>query len=213
MKKNVQMPSVEAFRALYVPGTEDFSRRVSDTLASLPDNQTEEKPKMKKKLSFGLVLAIVLVLAACAALALSSNVFGLFADRYSQDSGMGKLLKTLDEHSAQSDMTQRVSAPTDAPFEEAQFTLSQSYYDGENLYLSYTLKAAAHLYDYSWRPTQDDLKDMRKEIVYGANNTGNEPGMLMMGDEAFVQTMVQTAKEQCRTTISSARSRRLRAKA
>lgn len=197
MKKRFQMPSREAFRALYAPGTEDFARRVSDTLASLPDHQTEDQPKMKKKLSLGLVLAIVFVLAACAALALSNNVFGIFADRYNPDSGEAQLLKTLDQSSVVSTKTQTVAAATNQPFEAAAFTLSQSYYDGENLYLGYTLKAPSNIYDYTWRPTEDELGAMEKLIVSGANDEqADGQGVVAFGDQAFVDEMVRIAGEQ-----------------
>ena len=195
MRKKFVMPGADALRALYPPMSETEKNAVSDTLRSLKDN-TEEKPVMKKKLSMGLVLALILILLTCAALAVSGNVFGWFAENRN-GSGDGELFKKLDETSTNANETQFVAAATDEPYPAVEFTLSQSYYDGENLYIAYSLKGAQNVFDYSWTPAQDELAQMEKVYVYGATQSQEQEqeGCLCFDDEEFVKRMVADAKQ------------------
>ena len=129
-KKPFDMPSAESFRAMYPPQNEAFDNAICGTLSMLEDEQ--EVPEMKKKLSVSLAMAIMLMLAlACTAVAASLGVFGEIAG-----SMMGEqLLRTLDEKSLAKEQTTVV--PADGPFEEVTYTISQTYYDGTNLYIAY----------------------------------------------------------------------------
>lgn len=94
----------------------------------------EENPMTKKKLTFSLVLAMVLALAAIAvAIAAGLGVFGQLAGN-SHDKDKMEKLETLSDTCQQS-----ITLPAEGEFPETTFTLEQGYYDGESLYISYTV--------------------------------------------------------------------------
>lgn len=190
MKKRFEMPSAEAFKALYPQAGERYETAVRNTLRGLDENE-EVKPVMKKKLSLGFVLVMILVLLACAALAVSGGAFKWFAD-LSGDSGTGKLYTKLDENSLPGEGTKEIAAATDSPYQALELSISQSYYDGESLYLAYSMKGAQNVYDYTWLPTSDELSHMEKVNVDGV--TKDQDSALCIDDQAFLNTMVETAK-------------------
>lgn len=159
MKKH-EMPSAEALRALYPSHTETDNSAVRATLAGLFDNE-KEKPVMKKKLSAALVCACILLAAACVAIAVSTNVFGLFAEQYGRGSGMGELLTALDDKSAKDGGTQTVAPSSDNRFNQVDFTVEQSFYDGETLFISYSLKNAGEVTDEAYLPAEGDFDKYR----------------------------------------------------
>lgn len=190
MKRNTQWPSQEAFRALYPPQDEGYMRAVRQTLANL-EGEREVQPRMKKKMTFAVALAAALTaLLACTALAAGMGAFGKVAELWSSR-GEGAYMATLDEKSVEIGQTQ-VVAP-DGAYPEVRLTLAQSYYDGENLTISYEATGLGHAIDYAWRPTQEELAQMDDVGVFGL--TGDE-GLDL--DGAFVQAMADTAaKEGC----------------
>ena len=190
MKRKFTMPGQDALQALYPPMSEKDRNAILDTMRSLK-NDAEEKSVMKRKLSFGLAWGLILVLLTCAALAVSAGVFGWFAGE--SQSGDGELFKKLDETSVQNGQTQTVAASDDAKYPAVEFTLSQSYYDGENLYISYSLKGMASVYDDSWTPDADELAKMEKINVFGV--TKDQEDCVDFGNQAFVEKMAATAKQ------------------
>ena len=168
MKKQ-EMPSQEALRALYPSNQEKDREAVRATLAGLPDNE-KEQPMMKKKISVALVCACILLAMTCVAIAVSTNVFGLLAEKYNVNDGTRKLINTLDQKSAQDGASQTVE-PSDGKYNQVQFTVEQSYYDGESLYISYSLKGAEHGYDDTWLPTEEELTtlDLREVAIQGVD--------------------------------------------
>ena len=106
--KKPDMPSQDAFRALYPPQDESYMRAVRSTLASL-ESEREVKPKVKKKVSFAVAFAAALALAlACTAVAAGMGVFGKIAERWSAWGG-DAYMNALDEESAVVGQTRSVS--------------------------------------------------------------------------------------------------------
>ena len=201
--KKFEMPSQDAFRALYPPQDEGYMRAVRSTLASL-ESEREVKPKVKKKVSFAVVFAAALVLAlACTAVAARIGVFGKIADQWAAWGG-DAYMNALDEKSVAVGLTQTV--PADGVCPEVTLTLAQSYYDGENLYISYEGTGFVEATDYAWRPTNEELARMEidPELDGMALVPGTTPAVpaIMSPDmaqqqedaqEAFVQRMLSTA--------------------
>ena len=190
MKRKTQWPSQEALRALYPPQDEGYMRAVRLTLANL-EGEREVQPRMKKKMTFAVAFAAVLMVAlACTAVAAGMGAFGKVAELWSAR-GDGAYMASLDEKSVEIGQTQ-VIAP-DGAYPEVRLTLAQSYYDGENLSISYEATGLGNAIDYAWRPTQEELAQMDDVGVFGL--TGDE-GLDL--DKAFVQAMVDmAAKEGC----------------
>lgn len=136
---------------------------------ALPSSRTEiirtirGEEKMKKKMSFGLVFAVVLVVVmTAAAVAAGSNVFGWFADMMGRDSSYGQMLGKLDSLSTVDGEKHTVPPSGAMPLPETKFDVSQSFYDGESLYLAYTVSGVQPVYDQNWIPTEAELKTMKK---------------------------------------------------
>ncbi len=158
MKKQT-MPSREALRALYPSHEEKDAAAVRATLARLSDDE-KEKPIMKKKVSAALVCACILLAITCAAIAVSTGVFGLFAGEFGEDSGIGRFLNALDQQSAPGGDTQTVAPSEDRKYGKADFTVEQSYYDGETLSISYSLKTNGDVIDDSWLPADGEMETL-----------------------------------------------------
>ena len=201
--KKLDMPSRDAFRALYPPQDEGYMRAVRSTLANLT-SEREVRPKVKKKISFAVAFAAVLVLAlACTAVAAGMGVFGKIADRWAGWGGED-YMNALDEKSVVVGQTQTV--PADGVCPEVTLTLAQSYYDGESLYISYEGTGFGEAIDYAWRPTDEQLAQM--ELDPDLDGTALMPGTTPavpavmspemaaseeLAQEAFVQRMLDTA--------------------
>ena len=190
MKRKTQWPSQEALRALYPPQEEGYMRAIRRTLADL-ESEKEVQPVMKRKATFAVALAASLTIAlAATALAAGMGAFGKVAELWSTR-GDAAYMATLDEKSVEIGATQTV-AP-DGAYPEVRLTLAQSYYDGENLSISYEAAGLGNVIDYAWRPTDEELAKMDETGVFGL--TGDE-GLDL--DPAFVQAMVDmAAKEGC----------------
>ena len=189
-KKDATWPSGEAFRALYPPQDEGYMRAVRDTLANL-EGEREVQPKMKKKLTFAVALAAALMAAlACTAVAAGMGVFGKVGELWAAWGG-DAYMAALEEKSVEVRQTQAVAQSGAYP--EVVLTLAQSYYDGENLFISYEATGLGDAVDFTWRPTAEELAKMDDAGVFGL--TGDE-GLDL--DKAFVQAMADTAaKEGC----------------
>lgn len=187
-KKPFDMPSAESFRAMYPPQNEAFDNAICGTLSMLEDEQ--EVPEMKKKLSVSLAMAIVLMLAlACTAVAASLGVFGEIAG-----SMMGEqLLRTLDEKSLAKEQTTVV--PADGPFAEVTYTISQTYYDGKNLYISYEATGLGET-QCAWKPTADEFAQMEAVGIEGLTEVEEDGLNGVWLEPAFVSRMVETAKRE-----------------
>ena len=204
--KQFEMPSRDAFRALYPPQDEGYMRAVRSTLASL-ESEREVRPRVKRKVSFAVAFAAALVLAlACTAFAAGIGVFGKIADQWAAWGG-DAYMNALDEKSVAVGQTQ--SVPADGVCPEVTLTLAQSYYDGENLYISYEGTGFGEAIDYAWRPTDEELA--RMEIDPELDGTALMPGAtpavpaIMSPDmtqqqedarEAFVQRMLGIAAKE-----------------
>ena len=204
--KKLDMPSRDAFRALYPPQDESYMRAVRSTLASL-ESEREVKPKVKKKVSFAVAFAALLVLAlACTAVAAGMGVFGKIADQWA-GWGSENYMNALDEKSVAVGQTRVV--PSDGVCPEVTLTLAQSYYDGESLYISYEGTGFGDATDYAWKPTDEQLAKM--ELDPDLDGTALMPGATpavpavmspnMAADEeraqeTFVQRMLETAAKE-----------------
>lgn len=89
--------------------------------------------KVKKKISVGLLFLIIAILSIGLAVAASTNLFELFA----KVNGSNYLLKV--DHATQFYDSQTITIPQDDHFSQAEFTVNQSYYDGQTLIIAYTL--------------------------------------------------------------------------
>ena len=166
--KKPDMPSREAFRALYPPQDEGYMRAVRQTLANL-ESEREVRPVMKKKISFAVALAAALVFAlACTTVAAGMGVFGKIGDLWDGRND----LYALDEKSVPVGQTHVI--PADGVCPEVRLTLAQSYYDGESLYISYEGTGLLDVTDTAWRPTPEELARMQIDPEW--DGTGLVPG-------------------------------------
>ena len=188
MKKEINWPTQEALRALYPPQDESYMRAVRSTLANL-EGEREVQPKMKKKMTFAVALAAVLMLAlACTAVAAGMGAFAKIGRLWAAWGG-DAYMEALNEKSVAIGETRTLAQ--DGAYPEVRLTLAQSYYDGENLFISYEATGLEGVIDYAWRPTQTELAQMDDVGAYGV--TGEE-GLTL--DEAFVRAMVETAQRE-----------------
>ena len=125
------MKTAQDFRRALGPADEGFENVMRQTLSRL---EREEKP-MKRKMSLSLALALILIaLSLATALAAGLGVFGRLS-AYSP-----KL--TIIEQDAQSNDA-AISLPAGKNGEiPVDFSVEQSFYDGEELYVSYALRYA-----------------------------------------------------------------------
>jgi len=188
----MDMPSARALRALYPPRDEAFDDAVRRTLASLREDE-EARTTMKRKLSMGVVFALVLTAAlACAAVAAGLGIFGQLAGEYGGT--WARLFGALEEKSDVNDESQRVEGTEDTHYPEVAFRVPQSYYDGEMLYLTYELQNAASTYDFSWRPTKEELSEMWTPGIAAA--MPGEEGPTYTGDAALDAALMETARRE-----------------
>lgn len=111
-----------------------------------------EKPRMKKKLSAGLVLALALILlTAGIAVAATTGVFGLLSQKGSNDA---PLLERLEQKAARIGDTQTL--PAQNGFPETAFTVDQAFYDGNVFYLSYLISGTRQI-EMGYAPDQEAL--------------------------------------------------------
>ena len=152
--KRFKMPSQKEFQAMYPPQNAAFDEAVRQTVASLP-NDGRAETRMKRKISVGLAAALVLALAlACAAVAASLGVFGRMAEE--TRGGYADLYRTLEERSTELGETRTTNA------RDIAFTLKQAYADGDSLFIAYELTDAQKTVDYTWKPTEAELAEMRQ---------------------------------------------------
>lgn len=194
MKKKWIMPSRESLQSAY-PTDPDAARMAARaTVSSLPEHE-KEQPVMKKKMSLAFVLLCVFLAIACVAIAATTDVFGLFADSKTQHAGMGHMLSTLDEKSQSVGDEREIASSEDGHYKRTTFTLEQTYYDGESLFLSYSLRDAKNIVS-DWQPTEDDLKllDMT-EVYIGGVSQGEDTAEygMMLDDESLKQTLIERA--------------------
>lgn len=190
-KRKTDMPSARALRALYPPKDEAFDRAVRKTLASLREDE-EAKTKMKRKLSMGVAFALVLTaVLACAAVAAGMGIFGQLAGQYGGT--WTRLFGALEEKSDMNDESLSVEGTEDTHYPEVAFRVPQSYYDGRTLYLTYELQNAASTYDFSWRPTREELAGMWTPGIAAA--MPGEEGPTYTGDAALDEALLEAAKK------------------
>ncbi len=181
MKKS-QMPNQAQLQSQYPQMDADTKQMICSTFQRLRESK-EDKPVMKKKMSLGMVLAAALVLLTCAALAAATNVFGLFAEQQ-KETRFGELYQKL---STQSEANATVIGGT----ENVTFTLSETYYDGENLYVSYILSGSLRTYDETWKPTEEEAKRFEKVCSVDEADAADMLGV----DADFVQRMTESANK------------------
>lgn len=105
---------------------------------ALLNRLTKQEAVMKRKISFSLVFAMVLLVAVLGiAVAAELGAFGQL-----RESWFGKKMEHLEQVAEV--QNQQVDVPQDEfGFPAAQFTLTQSYYDGKTLYAGYRLTLGA----------------------------------------------------------------------
>ncbi len=190
-KKKTDMPSARALRALYPPASEAFDNAIRQTLASLREDE-EAKTTMKRKLSMGVVFALVLTaVLACAAVAAGMGFFGQLAEEYGGT--WARLFGALEEKSDVNDELLSVEGTEDTRYPEVAFSVSQSYYDGRTLYLTYELQNAASTYDFTWRPAREELAGMWMPGIVAA--MPGEEGPTYTGDAALDEALLEAAKK------------------
>ncbi|NLO86277.1 MAG: hypothetical protein GX096_12795 [Clostridiales bacterium] len=89
--------------------------------------------KVTKKISVGLVLVIIAILSIGFAVAASTNLFEFFIKVDGND-----YLNQVD-HAAQFYDSQTIAIPQDGHYSAAEFTVNQTYYDGQTLIVAYEL--------------------------------------------------------------------------
>ena len=194
MKKQIDMPSRDALRALYPPQDEAYMRAIRRTLAAL-EGEREASGKVRRRIPFAAALAAALLLAlACTAVAAGLGIFGSFSgepfsemsatrlqrlDAVSDETGASVTLTAPGEQAGKAQPADDVQAAL-ARLAGRQFTLTvdQAYGDGRKLYYSYTLHTDAPQTVFSeGRPAGIDAWDSfvagaRFDEVYGFYDAG-----------------------------------------
>ncbi|MBQ8082129.1 MAG: DUF4179 domain-containing protein [Clostridia bacterium] len=91
---------------------------------------TEEKPIMKRKLTFGLIMAIILILTLGTALAASLGLFGQLGQRHEWSDAR---LPDLDQVSDTVNLSYTTAGGNTV-------TIHQAYYDGARVFVSYSIE-------------------------------------------------------------------------
>lgn len=107
-------------------------------------NLTEKEEKvMKRKIPFGFVVAlIILLLAIGVAVATSLGVFGQFGN-INEDPRLSTLEDVAETYTDENPVKAQ-----DDKYPEVTFALTQGHYDGESLYVAYTLKGQLYTVDF-----------------------------------------------------------------
>jgi len=154
------MPSQAELRALYPPEDAEFEGMVRATLEWL-DEDAGARPVRRRRGRWAVALAAALVLAlACTAVAAGLGVFGRLA-QHSGD-GMRALYDALEEKSDEGEAARILPADDGAPYPQVTFDVSQSYVDGEEIYLAYEVRGLESVVDYTWTPTAEELAGMHR---------------------------------------------------
>ena len=157
-------------QSLYPEMTPEFSDRMQRMVQALPERK--EEPKMKRKISVGLVLAVVLALAVLTT-AVAAGM-GLFAQ-------LGQK-KYADERLPDLDAVSSPVGQTVTTEDGYSVTIEQAYYDGSRLMISYRLTGELSRLelgegapDHVW---QDEDQDAMYSIVFG----GDDPDSVRLED-------------------------------
>lgn len=125
------MKTAQDFRRALGPADEGFENVMRQTLSRL---EREEKP-MKRKMSLSLALALILIaLSLATALAAGLGVFGRL-------SAYSPKLTIIEQNAQPNDAAISLSVGKNGEI-PVDFSVEQSFYDGEELYVSYALRYA-----------------------------------------------------------------------
>ncbi len=116
-------------RNMYGETSDEFKRAVACAL------REKEKPMIKKSITGVAALVIVLIFAIGIGVAANLDVFREFA-KFEGD----EYLYLIDQ-SAKSYSDLSVDVPGEGVYPKATFTVNQAHYDGQNLFIAYTLSA------------------------------------------------------------------------
>ena len=119
--------------------------------ARVLERARKEEERMRKKISTGLMVALALTaLLAGTALAAAGGIFEFFAGR---DAGIG--LEPLEQNLAGAAVATGQTLLQD----EVELTVEESYYDGETLYLSWSIGGQTRTEE-PWTPDASQLEAM-----------------------------------------------------
>lgn len=120
--------------------------------------------KMRGKMSAALIFALIaaLILAGVAVAAVITRGFGWYATQI-DDPAAQYSLNELDKRATVAEAERTPAGQESGP----RFEVTQAYYDGSRIDVAYTLTAPDHYSDASWRPTAEELKQMRYEETDG----------------------------------------------
>ena len=129
----------------------------------------EEEPKVKRKVSVGLVVAIVLLVAfggiAVAEMA-GFNVFGYFAQsdqsRYALSADWERVQKTLTSLQEKGTLISTSYTQLHDEVREGYVEIHDAYYDGDVLFLSEIIRDPRE-FAIEWTPTEEELEAMKSE--------------------------------------------------